>query len=94
MAVQGQDISLRCKCSNSFPTPIYSWTKDGKVVVADGTRIILDGKFLTIKNLVKGDDGSYKCKATNKLGTTKESEAYQMDVIGKWLSFHTVCWNV
>ena len=90
-AVQGREISLRCRCSNSSPTPKYSWTKDGLAVVIDGTKVAIeqDGKYLKITNLATSDDGTYRCKAKNVVGSSQESAEYQVKVIGElWCYKH------
>lgn len=50
------------------PDPVL-WTKDGGEL-PDMDRMIVDGRDLTFTSLNKTDNGTYRCEATNHLGTS------------------------
>lgn len=49
------------------PDPV-KWTKDGGKL-PDMERVIVDGRDLTFISLNKTDNGTYRCEASNHLGT-------------------------
>lgn len=49
------------------PDPV-KWTKDGGKL-PDLDRLIVDGRDLTFISLNKTDNGTYRCEASNHLGT-------------------------
>lgn len=49
------------------PDPV-KWTKDGGKL-PDLDRMIVDGRELTFISLNKTDNGTYRCEASNHLGT-------------------------
>lgn len=49
------------------PDPV-KWTKDGGKL-PDLDRVIVDGRDLTFISLNKTDNGTYRCEASNHLGT-------------------------
>lgn len=58
--------SLKQHCSTR-PDPVL-WTKDGGEL-PDLDRMIVEGRELTFTSLNKTDNGTYRCEATNHLGT-------------------------
>lgn len=50
------------------PDPVL-WTKDGGEL-PDLDRVIVEGRELTFMSLNKTDNGTYRCEATNHLGTS------------------------
>lgn len=55
------------------------WTKDGGEL-PDLDRMIVEGRELTFTSLNKTDNGTYRCEATNHLGTS--SAEYVLYVYG------------
>ena len=77
--VEGQSNTITCSVSSISDITDVKWTK----TTAVGNEIVnvvgVDGKFsggtlsdpsLTINNIVKSDEGTYVCRATNCFGTT------------------------
>ena len=65
-AKTGQNIRLpRCHVTG-FPSPIVTWTKFTGVLPMN--RVTLSKEFMTLRNTIRSDSGSYACKATNRLG--------------------------
>ncbi|XP_056322511.1 cell adhesion molecule 2a isoform X5 [Danio aesculapii] len=66
---EGQYLKLQCvPKGNPSPDPVL-WTKDGGEL-PDMDRMIVDGRDLTFTSLNKTDNGTYRCEATNHLGTS------------------------
>lgn len=62
------------------PDPVM-WTKDGGEL-PDLDRMIVEGRELTFTSLNKTDNGTYRCEATNHLGTS--SAEYVLYVYGEF----------
>ncbi|MEQ2267687.1 Cell adhesion molecule 2, partial [Xenotaenia resolanae] len=66
---EGQYLKLECVSrGNPSPDPVM-WTKDGGEL-PDLDRIIVEGRELTFTSLNKTDNGTYRCEASNHLGTS------------------------
>ncbi|XP_035241852.1 cell adhesion molecule 2-like isoform X5 [Anguilla anguilla] len=66
---EGQYLKLECVSKgNPLPDPVL-WTKDGGEL-PDIDRMIVEGQELTITSLNKTDNGTYRCEASNHLGTS------------------------
>ncbi|XP_045068652.1 cell adhesion molecule 2-like [Coregonus clupeaformis] len=66
---EGQYLKLECVSKgNPSPDPVL-WTKDGGEL-PDLERMILEGRELTFTTLNKTDNGTYRCEASNHLGTS------------------------
>ncbi|XP_036393385.1 cell adhesion molecule 2-like isoform X2 [Megalops cyprinoides] len=66
---EGQYLKLECVSKgNPLPDPVL-WTKDGGEL-PDIDRMIVEGRELTITSLNKTDNGTYRCEASNHLGTS------------------------
>lgn len=57
------------------------WTKDGGEL-PDLDRMIVEGRELTFTSLNKTDNGTYRCEASNHLGTS--SAEYVLYVYGEF----------
>ena len=75
------------ECLNLFlmflhtrPDPVM-WTKDGGEL-PDLDRMIVEGRELTFTSLNKTDNGTYRCEASNHLGTS--SAEYVLYVYGEF----------
>lgn len=66
------------------PEPVL-WSKDGGEL-PDIERMIVEGRDLTITTLNKTDNGTYRCEASNHLGTSQAE--YVLFVYGE---YHTYC---
>uniref|UniRef100_A0A8C2GAH7 Cell adhesion molecule 2a n=1 Tax=Cyprinus carpio TaxID=7962 RepID=A0A8C2GAH7_CYPCA len=67
--LEGQYLKLECvPHGNPSPDPVL-WTKDGGEL-PDLDRVIVEGRELTFMSLNKTDNGTYRCEATNHLGTS------------------------
>ncbi|XP_077098908.1 cell adhesion molecule 2a isoform X4 [Siphateles boraxobius] len=66
---EGQYLKLECvPKGNPSPDPVL-WTKDGGDL-PDLDHMIVEGRELTFTSLNKTDNGTYRCEATNHLGTS------------------------
>ncbi|XP_023661091.1 cell adhesion molecule 2a isoform X5 [Paramormyrops kingsleyae] len=66
---EGDYLKLECVSKgNPSPDPVL-WTKDGSEL-PDIDRMIVEGRELTITSLNKTDNGTYRCEASNHLGTS------------------------
>ncbi|XP_038820738.1 cell adhesion molecule 2-like [Salvelinus namaycush] len=77
---EGQYLKLECVSKgNPSPDPVM-WTKDGGEL-PDVERMIVEGRELTFTTLNKTDNGTYRCEASNHLGTSSaEYLLYVYDV--------------
>nr|XP_020482086.1 cell adhesion molecule 2-like [Labrus bergylta] len=77
---EGQYFKLECvSIGNPIPEPVL-WSKDGGEL-PDIERMIVEGRELTITTLNKTDNGTYRCEASNHLGT--DSAEYILFVYAK-----------
>ena len=73
--IEEQNVNLTLDCTvYGNPTPDVKWTKDG-IDISENQRInVSDFKgntsSLTITNIVRGDEGQYRCVAINSVNTT------------------------
>ncbi|KTG41230.1 hypothetical protein cypCar_00001683 [Cyprinus carpio] len=68
---EGQYFKLECVSKgNPLPEPVF-WTKDGGEL-PDVERMIVEGRDLIITTLNKTDNGTYRCEASNHLGTNRD----------------------
>ncbi|XP_072515002.1 cell adhesion molecule 2a isoform X2 [Salminus brasiliensis] len=68
LPLEGQFLKLECVSKgNPSPDPVL-WTKDGGEL-PDLDRMIVEGRDLTFTSLNKTDNGTYRCEASNHLGT-------------------------
>ncbi|KAA0703931.1 Cell adhesion molecule 2 [Triplophysa tibetana] len=82
---EGQYLKLECVSKgNPSPDPV-EWTKDGGEL-PDLDRMIVEGRELTFTSLNKTDNGTYRCEATNHLGTNHAE--YVLFVYGATLRPH------
>ncbi|XP_053279655.1 cell adhesion molecule 2b [Pleuronectes platessa] len=66
---EGQYFKLECvSIGNPIPDSVL-WSKDGGEL-PDIERMIVEGRDLTITTLNKTDNGTYRCEASNHLGTS------------------------
>lgn len=68
------------------PEPVI-WTKDGGEL-PDVERMIVEGRELVITSLNKTDNGTYRCEASNSLGT--DIAEYKLYVYGECPNL--CCW--
>lgn len=73
---------LSCVFVYISPEPVL-WSKDGGEL-PDIERMIVEGRELTITMLNKTDNGTYRCEASNPLGTS--SAEYVLFVYGRCTS--------
>ncbi|XP_034460485.1 cell adhesion molecule 2b isoform X4 [Hippoglossus hippoglossus] len=80
---EGQYFKLECvSIGNPIPDSVL-WSKDGGEL-PDIERMIVEGRELTITTLNKTDNGTYRCEASNHLGTS--SAEYTLFVYGGYFS--------
>lgn len=66
---EGQYLKMECvSIGNPIPEAVL-WSKDGGEL-PDIDRMIVEGRELTITTLNKTDNGTYRCEASNHLGTS------------------------
>ncbi|XP_041948830.1 cell adhesion molecule 2a isoform X1 [Alosa sapidissima] len=68
---EGQFLKLECVSKGNPPPEPVLWTKDGGEL-PDLDRMIVEGHDLTFTSLNKTDNGTYRCEASNLLGTAHE----------------------
>ena len=73
---QNRNLTLNCTV-NGNPTPDVKWTKDG-IDISENQGISVsnfsgDTSSLTIINIVRGDEGQYRCVANNSVNITTSS---------------------
>nr|XP_023682007.1 cell adhesion molecule 2 isoform X2 [Paramormyrops kingsleyae] len=67
---EGEYLKLECVSKgNPLPDSVL-WTKDGGEL-PDIDRMIVEGRELTFTSLNKTDNGTYRCEASNHLGTSR-----------------------
>jgi len=72
---EGANVTLSCNVDGN-PVPIISWTRDGSPVNTSGRISISDDKKqLTITNVKRTDNGTYRCVANNSLGNVTSNAA-------------------
>lgn len=79
---------LTCQAS-SYPTPVYSWLKDGTFLLRNTSQNVYE-----IPNLQRSDAGEYRCLAGNKLGAFLSQPAHVvvacmywfLMIVGGWAS--------
>ena len=64
MFFRGGMIIVECMVLEGLPTPVVSWTKNGKAVPMEK----LTDAALTLKSATVSDAGSYTCTASNAAG--------------------------
>ena len=65
---EGDNVTLSCNVEGN-PEPSISWTRDRSPVNASGRiSISEDKRQLTITNLKRTDNGTYRCVGNNSLG--------------------------
>ncbi|XP_019627386.1 PREDICTED: nephrin-like isoform X2 [Branchiostoma belcheri] len=76
-ATEGKDAVINSTASANPATVDYRWFRDGVELTgvrqrrqADGSRYIIVGGALIIKNVTRNDRGNYVCQASNDLGST------------------------
>ena len=72
----GYDAQFQCNVSGQ-PNPIVSWQHNGKnlnrVLLRYRVREVGGVHTLTIKSVMKADNGQYTCSVTNTYGTVRSS---------------------
>ena len=65
----GIDVSFFC-LAEAVPTSItYRWFKDdGSQKLASNSDFVVNGRFLTVKQVKKSSAGQYSCSGTNIIG--------------------------
>nr|XP_061797558.1 cell adhesion molecule 2-like [Nerophis lumbriciformis] len=93
---EGQYFKLECVSrGNPIPEPVL-WTKDGGDL-PDAERMIVEGQELTITTLNKTDNGTYRCEASNHLGTSSADYVlfvYDPNAVGQHGPDHAVIGGV
>ncbi len=84
--VQGHDVIIKCE-AHSKPLPVYSWTRNGVMVMGDRYSIL--GGTLTIRNLHREDTATYSCIAENKSGRLEA--ALKLAVMSKFFEGFEFC---
>lgn len=70
-AVVGSRVTLNCLPPKGLPEPVISWQKGNNTISIqeDGRLSIHPAGDLVIDNVQRSDSGTYKCVATNMVGT-------------------------
>ncbi|XP_044537716.1 fibroblast growth factor receptor-like 1 [Gracilinanus agilis] len=64
----GRTVKLLCPVEGD-PPPLTMWTKDGRTIHSGWARFRVLPQGLKIKEVERGDAGTYVCKATNGFGS-------------------------
>jgi len=87
-SIYGDDVELQCMVSG-IPLPSIAWERDG-VQLSGGSRITIShtpinssavSSLLRIASIDTSDDGSYTCRASNRVGGANASIA--LHVLGE-----------
>ncbi|XP_077985271.1 fibroblast growth factor receptor 2-like [Glandiceps talaboti] len=70
--------TLSCQADGN-PTPTFTWTKDGSDLQSN-SKYTLTGGSLVIHNIVRDDDGQYRCVSDNGYGTAATSNPATLTV--------------
>lgn len=68
-----------CKPRHDVPPATIAWEKDGSPLNLSSRLVILDQGVLQIKNVLKSDEGNYRCIASN-IAKTRYSQAASLSV--------------
>ena len=71
--IEEQNINLTLTCTvYGNPTPNVTWTKDKTDITVNQGIIVFEGNTssLAITNIVRGDEGQYRCVANNGVAST------------------------
>jgi len=76
-AVVGSRVTLSCLPPRGLPEPVVSWQKGNNTISIqeDGRLSIHPAGDLVIENVQRSDSASYKCVATNMVGTVVSNPA-------------------
>ncbi|XP_011424972.3 neural cell adhesion molecule 2 isoform X3 [Magallana gigas] len=85
-AVVGEQYRFECLATGK-PPPEYLWFKDGSTNVLAGDRYEINKQsgILIIKNVIKDDEGVYKCDARNEADSVVESASLSVIIPPKIL---------
>ncbi len=65
-------LELSCETSGT-PPPAVTWSRDGMVLEADGTSVIITGATLRVSEARGTDSGDYHCSASSSAGLASSS---------------------
>ncbi|XP_052384487.1 basement membrane-specific heparan sulfate proteoglycan core protein-like [Oncorhynchus keta] len=65
---QGESVSFRCRVVSGSQPVHLEWKRTNNHPLADNVKIGPDGSVLTIANTRNGNQGQYRCVATNSAG--------------------------
>ena len=83
MIVIGGDGILNCISPPSLPPAQISWTKNSAPLTGQRFQVLHNGSLM-ISEAETGDQGAYRCTATNAiLGISRSSELATVTTIGK-----------
>ncbi|XP_077985707.1 uncharacterized protein LOC144440250 isoform X2 [Glandiceps talaboti] len=71
-------VTLSCQADGD-PTSTFTWTKDGSTLQTN-SKYTVTGGSLVIHNIVRSDDGEYRCVADNGYGTAATSNPATLTV--------------
>ena len=75
-SVEGSNLELSVRLSDSYPVPKCEWTKNDKIIVNDDSHVIESinsEQRLVILNAKDSDEGIYSFKSYNELGSVETS---------------------
>jgi hypothetical protein len=89
---EGDTVTLSCPAI-SYPAADIEWFKNDKRIVSDNGRISKRDPNLYIDKVTKADEGSYRCRATNRfpVGSDDETE-FHADLITQLRINGTLGW--
>ncbi|CAB1336464.1 unnamed protein product, partial [Coregonus sp. 'balchen'] len=82
--LQGEELLLECIAAG-VPTPVITWTKDGKELDTTNIKLKNYNKLLQIPKTAFEDTGEYTCTATNKIGYLEHTITVQIKAAPFWL---------
>lgn len=80
---QGETTELPCAATQAYPTPKFSWQKDGVALTFEDWRLAQRGGNLLVRNATVHDSGEYICTGVNNHG--EDSAVTQLIVTCKFI---------
>ena len=84
LPIKGTQLSLQCYVDASPKQRQVLWTRDGKILAADGNlEFSTNNLTLVIRHLEVAHDGHYQCVAVNSEGRGTCHSPYDLTVVCK-----------
>ena len=82
--IESQSVTFKCSLEGKPLSEVTWWYGDTRINTSDSVKYSANGPSsvsnseasLTINNLVRGDEGFYRCQGQNDLATVESNSAY------------------